>query len=309
MKTNLSGLALGLVMAAAMADAALAGGDVIYQGVKDAGAAVPVPAPIPVADYEPEYYARIDVGASWLSDGEIEEVGTPLEVREPGDIEAIEFGSIGIGRYITPSIRAEIAVDLYNRADISEPNSYYYTDTLTAEGPTDQVTGIPTVDTSNYNVERSERVKLEQNAALFNLYYDFRNSTRFTPYIGGGFGVTYREMRRTTRENAECFRTDNSNPVVDAGYGDNFCRDTDELPRTFTHTSEETKGRWDFAAAAMAGFSFEIYDNVLLDTSYRYLWQNGTLTMETETLTGMSRVSVSDTHQHQFRTGLRININ
>ena len=308
MKTTLSTISLAVAVATGLAAPAFAGGDVIYQGVKDPGAAVPVPAPIPVADYEPEYYARIDVGASWLSSGSIEETGTPLEVRDLGDVEPIEFGSIGAGRYITPSIRAELAVDLYNNADVSHARTFYYTATRSAEGP-NNLAGLPTTDISNYDVERSEQVKLEQNTGMFNLYYDFRNSTRFTPYIGAGIGVTYRELSRRTTERAECTHTDNTDGTIDAGYGPGFCRDTEELPRTFENESEEIKSRWDVAAAAMAGFSYEIYDNVLLDTSYRYLWQGGTISMSTPTLTGTSTININETAQHQFRTGLRFNIN
>lgn len=310
MNSRLSGL--GLVLVVAASGPAMAGGDVIYQGFKDPAAAIPVPAPIPVEIYEPDYYVRFDVGGAWLSDGTFEEIGTPIEIREPGDIEAIEFGSIGAGRYITPSIRVELAVDLFNRAEIALPNTLFYQDTRSAAGPdfVDPVTGntFPTTDTSTYDVERTEQVRYEQNLGLINFYYDFRNSSRFTPYVGAGFGVTYRELSRRAIENAECVVTDNSNPTIDAGYGPNFCRNTTDLPAEFRVVDEQTRSRWDFAAAAMAGFSYEVYDNVLVDAGYRYVWQSGSLSLTLPTVSGNSRVDISDVGQHQFRTGIRLNL-
>ena len=97
MKTKLAGLSLAAV--AAFGAPALAGGDVIYTGVKDPyAAAVPVPAPAPIPIYEPEYYVRFDVGAAWLSDGSLDETGSSMTLDDIGDVEPLEFGSIGAGR-------------------------------------------------------------------------------------------------------------------------------------------------------------------------------------------------------------------
>lgn len=311
MTAKLSGLTLGFAIAVLAASPAMAGGDVIYTGIKDPfAAAVPVPAPIPVQTYEPDYYVRFDVGGGRIGGGTLEETGTPLEMREIGDIEAIEFGSIGAGRYITPSIRVELSVDLHTKAEVSYDSASFYTTSLTAPGPI--LTGPPVVntfDTSFYDVTRTELVKYEQDIGLVNFYYDLRNSTRFTPYVGAGVGVTYRHVSRESVENAVCFDTTNTDPGTDGAYPIGYCPNTTALPRTYTVTDEDTVARWDIAAAAMTGFTYAITDDILWDNGYRFLWQNGTIVTNTATLTGTSRVEIGDITQHQFRTGIRLNLN
>lgn len=243
MNAKLSCLTLAIAFITVAAGSALAGGDVIYQGVKDPGAAIPVPAPIPVIVYEPEYYVRFDVGASWLANGSIEEYGAGTAMADIDDVEAIEFGSIGAGRYVTPSIRVELAVDLMTKAVLDR-------------GP--------------------GTVKFEQDIGMLNAYYDFRNGSPFTPYIGGGIGVTYRQLSLATD--------------LDPG-----------TPRT--------EKQWDFVAAATAGVSYDITDDVVWDTSYRYLWQSGEVGVSAPTLSGTSRVEIKDVGQHQLRTGIRLNLN
>jgi opacity protein-like surface antigen len=295
MKAKLSGLTLSIALVTGAAGSAVAGGDVIYQGVKDPGAAIPVPAPIPVMIYEPSYYVRFDVGASWLSDGTLDEHGSGMETRAIDDVDTMEFGSIGAGRYITPSIRAEIAVDLMTKASLDRGqenfNEVFY------EHLPDRST-----DTVTYDVVRQEKIKFEQDVAMLSLYYDFRNSSRFTPYVGGGIGVTYRQLTRTSSEVAVCSHLEND---ADAGRD---CGDANPFSSIWGQR-EETVKRWDFAAAAMAGVSYEITDDIIWDTSYRYLWQSGTMAISMPTLAGTSTVEMKDVGQHQLRTGIRLNLN
>jgi len=291
MKAKLSGLTLALAMAGGAAGPALAGGDVIYTGVREMGAAVPVPAPIPIALYEPEYYVRFDTGAAWLSDGTLDEVGSSMTTRSIDNVEALEFGSIGAGRYITPSIRAELAVDLYTRGQLDRGGENF-TEVLTATRPD------ASVDTFTYDVTRQEKVKFEQDIGMLNFYYDFRNSTRFTPYVGAGIGVTYRQLTRTSSEYAECSSGENSvtGPFV--------CSSTSTITE-----GTATKKAWDVAGALMAGIAIQVSDDVLWDTGYRYLWQNGGLAVDSLTLAGTSRFEIKDIGQHQLRTGIRLNLN
>lgn len=299
MKTKLASLSLATV--AAFGAPAFAGGDVIYTGVKDPySAAVPVPAPVPVPIYEPEYYVRFDAGAAWMSDGTLDESGSPMTVKDIGDIEPLEFGSIGAGRYITPSIRVELAVDLYSRGEVAS-GAYSFSEVLTAPiaGPP------PSVDTVTYDVTRQETVKFEQDTGMINFYYDFRNSTRFTPYVGAGIGVTYRQLTRTSSEVAECSGLSNSFDP-----GPLTCADNTQLPDTATVTEgTETKKSWDIAAALMAGVAVQVTDSIMWDTGYRYMWQNGGLTVSSMTLAGTSDITIEDIGQHQLRTGIRLNLN
>jgi opacity protein-like surface antigen len=273
MSMKIAGLTLAAAAAMGAAGPAFAGGDVIYTGVKDYAAAVPVPAPVPLPVYEPEYYVRFDTGASWMSDGTLEEYGSPMTLRSIEDVETMEFGSIGAGRYITPSLRAEIAIDLFSSAQI--------------DGGGDE-TFIEIIGADTYTVARQESIKFEQDLGMFNLYYDFRNSTRFTPYIGGGVGVTYRQLKRTSSETATC-----TSP----------CVSPPDIPQ-----SSSTAEGWDFAGALMAGLAIQVSDSIIWDTGYRYLWQSGGLSVDSPTLNGTSTVEIEDIGQHQLRTGIRLNI-
>ncbi len=320
MNTKLSGLTLGFAIATLAASPALAGGDVIYQGIKDPhAAAVPVPAPIPVELYDPEYYVRLDVGGAFLAGG-VDEVGTPNDIRDAGSIEAIESGGIGFGRYITPSIRAEFTVDLYTKADLGESSPNTFGVSLQGAGNLDAL-GATTVDTRTYSVTRLEQIEFEQDLGLVSFYYDIKNHSRFTPYLGAGLGVTYRQLTRTATETATCLdtvNTDTSVGGIDEGYHGAppaaytpYCGATpSNLPGDVpTFVRDDKVKRWDIAAAAMAGFSFEVADNVLWDTGYRLVWQNNTLSSALPSLSGISKVELEDTIQHQIRTGIRLNIN
>lgn len=279
MNAKLSGLTLTLALAMGAAGPALAGGDVIYQGYKDPAAAIPVPAPIPIEEYAPEYYVRADLGFSWMSSGTIDETGTGLNLHDAGDVEAIEWGSLGAGRYVTPSIRVEVAVDLSTNADLNIGGSQTIT----------QHHGGAT-----YTIRREDEVKYEQDLGMLTAYYDFRNGSRFTPYIGAGIGLSYRHLTRTASETTTCA----------AG---SSC-DSNRLGVEASATN--TDARWDFAAAATAGIAYELTDDIFWDTSYRYLWTGGDMRVNSASaFAGNSSIDVESISQHQIRTGVRLNLN
>jgi opacity protein-like surface antigen len=298
MKTKHAGLTLAMTAIMSSATPAIAGGDVIYTGVKDPyAAAVPVPAPVPVPVYEPEYYVRFDTGAAWISNGTLEEIGTPMTMRAITDIEPLEFGSIGAGKYITPRIRAELAVDLFTRAQVDRGDETFIQPIVFPDP------GVGADDQAEYSVTRQEEIEFEQDTIMLNFYYDFRNATRFTPYLGAGIGVTYRQLTRTSSETANCDSLTNPNDPT---------RDCDDAP--FADPAEITEGtstekRWDLAGALMAGVAIQVTEDILWDTGYRYMWQNGSISVDSLTLAGTSRVEIKDVGQHQLRTGIRLNLN
>lgn len=302
MKTKLAGLTIATAALLAAAGPAAAGGDVIYTGVKDPyAAAVPVPAPMPIPEYEPEYYVRFDTGAAWITEGDLSETGLGLALKSGDDLEPMEFFSIGAGKYITPNIRAEIAADLYTRAEAHKAGLDYF-DTVNFNTVTNGI------DDTTYEIARQETVKFEQDTVMLNFYYDFKNSSRFTPYLGAGVGATYRKLSRKVSETARCTGLVNSDPIANPG------RDCDQAD---LNTDEElnmertTEGqRWDVAGSLMAGVSVQISDDVLWDTGYRYMWQSGGLIVDGPTVTGEnSTIEFKDIAQHQLRTGIRLNLN
>lgn len=62
-------------------------------------------------------------------------------------------------------------------------------------------------------------------------------------------------------------------------------------------------------ARSDGGLSYEITPDIIWDNSYQFLWESQGISLSTATFSGTSTVSYSDTTQHQFRTGLRFNIN
>ena len=66
------------------------------------------------------------------------------------------------------------------------------------------------IDTNFYSVSRTDTVKLSRTTGLVNLLHDIDPGTRFTPYIGGGVGFSWRKLRRTFSENYSCIDAENS---------------------------------------------------------------------------------------------------
>ncbi len=122
-----------------------------------------------------------------------------------------------------------------------------------------------------------ERDSLQTTTVLANAYYDFGRFSGFTPYIGAGVGFAGNKMSGLA----------STNPV---GSGS---------PR---HTFIGGDTRWGLAAAAMAGISYNLSQNLLLDTNYRYLWLDEARTKNDSI---GKKVVYSDLAEHQVRLGLR----
>jgi opacity protein-like surface antigen len=307
MKTKFAGLTIAAAAMIAAAGPALAGGDVIYTGVKDPyAAAVPVPAPMPIPEYDAEYYVRFDTGAAWITDGDLSESGYGMSLRGADDLEPLEFFSIGAGKYLTPNIRAEIAGDLYTRGEVLK-GQQDLTSIVNFDATTVGATGT---DITTYAIERQESVKFEQDTVMLNFYYDFNNSSRFTPYVGAGIGATYRKMTRTVSEVAECQSLTNA---TDINRNCNNANDNPDFADAEDLTIEErtTEGRrWDVAGSLMAGVAVQITDDVLWDTGYRYMWQSGGVIVNSPAFNdSTSTMEFKDVAQHQLRTGIRLNLN
>lgn len=118
-------------------------------------------------------------------------------------------------------------------------------------------------------------MKIESVALLGNLYFDLGTWYGFTPYVGAGLG-------------AALLRIDDyssiSNPVA-------------------LYQKENT---WNFAWALTGGFSYSLSPGLLLDASYRYLDMGD---VESTVLDPLgSQFTVKDITAHEFRVGLRYNI-
>jgi opacity protein-like surface antigen len=99
--------------------------------------------------------------------------------------------------------------------------------------------------TSVHKEKSAERMsaKFEKKSLLLNAYYDFRNSTRFTPYVGAGVGAA----------------------GVKAIFGDYTTRG--DSAKNLSHSKTKTNFAWQGGLGA----TFAATRNVALDAGYRYV--------------------------------------
>lgn len=116
---------------------------------------------------------------------------------------------------------------------------------------------------------------MDSTVLLANVYWDITNMSGFTPYIGAGIGATYNRVDRLYE----------GNPPPDYEIGEN---------------------NWAFAAALMAGVSYDVSDSLKLDANYRYLWLgDGQTAFESNTGVNPFRFKYDDLAAHEFRIGAR----
>ncbi len=138
---------------------------------------------------------------------------------------------------------------------------------------------IPVYDSCGYD----EHTSLQKNLFLANGYIDLGNYWGVTPYIGGGIGTAYLNAQQSlnvvdnTQGGAPYNATltfPNPSPVPLVYYNNQGVR-LNPQP-TFTpgaqHPNYSTSSsKWNFAFALMAGFSYDISQNLKLDLGYRYV--------------------------------------
>lgn len=267
---------------------------------KDYGglAGVPVPAPVPVMESF-SWYVRADMGVALKSHGSAISTNT-LGLASTVSYDNNEgpfHGSIGVGRYMTRSLRWDAVFD-YRGGQKAQSGMTTYGATTTTVGPAVTV-GSSSVDSTNthhYLVQRHEEVRLANHTLMMNLYYDFKRGATFSPYIGIGAGITAREGRNEFTEHGVCTHT--TNDLIPGLLG---CSEAD-----IRKSGKPTNVNWGPALAVMAGFTYELRDGVLLDTGYRLSWQGGQTSIVSDgtgdKITGEARTD------HEIRAGIRWNV-
>jgi opacity protein-like surface antigen len=262
-------LVLGSAQGASAADLGSYGGG----SIKDAPMAMPYSA-------GPSWYARIDGGYSQFDDPTMTEIGI-YDLTEESIDSAWSIGG-GIGRYFGNGFRGDLTYDHRFEAD-AEGNLADHQATL----------------------EGVRKFGIESDVFLANLYYDFDYGNRFTPYIGVGLGFTRNKTTAGTVETCGC-----TTATIEEGSDTNV------------------------AGAAMAGFSLRLRGGeqavhggsfkdgpvtvsagrgLYLDAGYRFLYLGGVETGEIVHVGGGTTIAedptVEDIHAHEFRFGLRYDIN
>ncbi len=224
-----------------------------YKGVIDntgpapvyKGTPVPIPHPIPETH---SFYVRGDIGLGTHDVPELAINGVEFGQEDMNDVFT---AGAGIGVYLRDSFRADITVDYRWDAD---------------------VTGVNTVTGNQHTTE------VDSILVLGNVYYDFLDRDRFTPYVGVGAGFVKHDSRDR--------RVFTNGQQVAMGDG----ADSSEL-----------------ALAAMAGFSYTIHKGLLVDAGYRYLYLGDTKTLPINN-PQFGALEINEMQAHELRFGLRYEI-
>ena len=141
----------------------------------------------------------------------------------------------------------------------------------------------------------SDTTSIKSGVFMANTYFDWKNSSAFTPYVGGGVGFAYLDIERqhATTE-TEC--------------------DTTTVPPCAASAARAgwsgsgSVTRLAFAGALTTGFSYAITPVTSVDVNYRFLYIPGT-NIDMTINGSQSRLSFADITEHQLRAGLHWDIN
>lgn len=283
-----------------------------WGGVKDmgGGVAIPVPAPVPVPTYDADsdWYVGLMLGGNISQSASVKDTDTDYLgdstpgyfAKDSGDLPMSPIFGLTFGRYLTPSLRAEVAIDYTPNYQIS--NDYKLGYVATNSAPNTTIGGI---DTNAYAVSRTDTVQLSRTTGLVNLIYDFNTGTRFTPYVGGGAGFSWRRLQRSYTESATCIGGSNSidGPYTPAG----TCSGNTSLPPNSSTTNGSTsKNQINLAAAVQAGVATNLTESIIWDNGWQMLWEQGAISSVAPSASGANQIVYKDAVLQQFRSGLRI---
>jgi opacity protein-like surface antigen len=134
------------------------------------------------------------------------------------------------------------------------------------------------------NLEGVRHFGVKSDVFLANMYYDLDWGNRFTPYVGLGLGFTKNKTTEGTVESCDC-----KTASIASG--------------SETHV----------AGAAMAGVQLKLRERLSLDMGYRFLYlgsvETGAIVSANSGTTIAEDPTVEDIHAHEFRFGMRYDIN
>jgi opacity protein-like surface antigen len=319
MKYVAQSLTLGLaVLAASTASPRAADWAVGSGGARDFGsikdyrnAAVPVPAPTPSPMSSKDWYVRGDIGYDLATVADITATGG-ITAQSGDQLNGFTFGSVGFGRYITPSLRAEFSVEFRPKKVVTSGTQTYSKTTVAVNAPVAPAVN-PTQDTITYNVSQQDESRTVDHTAFANLYYDFHNSSRFTPYVGAGIGIDSKRFKRVTSQSVTCNQVSVDTVTLTSTTSTGTCPASPYAAVAGGGPATYTDDKWTqnlgFAAALMVGAAYEVMPGVQWDAGYRLLWAGATVSLDAKSFDGVTRVNISDRLDHELRTGVRIDLN
>lgn len=296
-----AGAAVGFALMAGVAPAEAADWNNGAGSIKDRGAAIPVPAPIPVMEHF-SWYIRADVGLGIYSGGGGSERGLTFGAQDTTGVGALtpfgtssswfadEFntfatGGIGAGMYLTPRWRGDVTIDTRTKSNLLGNGSYVY----------DQYAFTPAVAPTGVQVRGShfDKTEVRDTSGLLNVYYDLTDRGGLTPYVGAGIGFVVRTIDRRTSTSESLY--DMTNPAAPV-----FMSSRTNLGQGKAHVVAP-------AAALTVGAAYSLPSGMILDFNYRYTYLGG---VESSSMINGSQSSlkIDDSHDHALRAGLRVNV-
>ena len=172
-------------------------------------------------------------------------------------IGGLAIGADLYGRYNLP-LRIEFEADMPKNAVIDDIHPGY-----NREGVDPNMLGVSFIYGLSTSRLSYSRAKFEYRAhtAFINLYYDFHNDTRFTPYIGAGSGLSF------SKTNGHSVLLGKLN--VERRVGAQLS--TESLDISSGDGWDEGVRRRSFAWNAGAGVAYRLTDDISIDAAYRFV--------------------------------------
>lgn len=270
------------------------------------------PPPMPLDDGPAElgtgWYLRGDVGYANISSPTI-----IADLINSNKFTGAVSGSLGAGYQYNSWLRTEIALD----RSVIRPEAMaapiwcpYANHPLSSQVDSSKLGyGIDPAETC---VPRTT-ANLTRTTGLFNAYIDLGNWFGITPYIGAGVGasyvrssggVSYYKTSDGSPYTADLSPVDGYPLIWVSKWSGNPVFPQPMLafaPQNWNHSL--SKGSWKLAWALLAGFSYDIAQNLKIDVGYRYL--NAGKYVGLPGAAGASPVS-SDLVSHEVRLGVRL---
>ncbi len=240
---------------------------------------------LPPVEHAGGWYLRGDISMDWVDDFDATYATNTYTSSEID--RGFNFG-IGAGYQFNEFFRADFTIERFS-ADFSGSTA----GSCAFDG------GGVIIAGSCSSVESAD---FSAWSTMANAYFDFGNFSGFTPYAGAGIGASYVSWDSYTSVET-CTRTsvvtDACNTVGAANYvapGTGAISSTS----TITYAGDES---WKFSYALMAGFSYDLTNQLKLDVGYKYT--NIVSGAMINDIGGGISVDHSDLGIHAVRAGLR----
>ncbi len=317
MNRRIISLSVGIISLAAGSMPTLAGDWNNGAGsLKDRGnAAVPVPAPISTYDGPSGWYMRLDAGIGREGKRGAKESGVSYGAGNGIDSYSSTgagFGSSGswftdssdanfiygggVGYRWNSNWRSDLTLEHRTVTEYKMRGTYQYNNNVINPIAPFAPLYVAPVPQTRINGVSNDNTEMKSGVLMANTYYDWKNRSAFTPYIGGGLGLAYVSMHRNhTTTDTSCDTTEVPIPCA-----------TTAAHRSFSGSGVENRLLW--AGSLTTGFSYAMTSVTSLDVNYRMLYIPSS-NVDMSLAGSNSRFSYNDIFEHQIRAGLRWDIN